>query len=93
MDKTKMYAYITDMGEGCFSIEIFCDGSKGRVSYWSNGDELAPEVDQPEDHSEVLEDFVYWNANFSRLIKFCRRVLRLSNFGYVDEVPVSFCFR
>lgn len=93
MDTKKMYADLAVLCDGCFSVEIFCDGMEGRVSYCSDGTELAPDVDQPEDHSEELEDFVYWNANFARLIKLCRRMLRRCPYGYIDELPVSFCFR
>lgn len=93
MDTKKMYAYIADIGENCFDVTLYCDGEKGKVTFWSDGDEIALSVDQPGDHSEALEWFVLVHANFTRLIRFCRRVLRLSRFGYADEVPVSFCFR
>lgn len=93
MDIHKMYACIGKYGEGCFGIVIYCDGSEGCVAFWSDGTEIVLDVDQPENYSEAVEGFVFTHANFTRLVKLCRRVLRRARFGYVEEVPVSFCFR
>lgn len=94
METKKMYANLIDYGEdGCFGISLFCDGVKGSVAFWSDGTDISPDCDKPEDYSAELDEYVYWHANFSRLIKLCRRVLRRCPHGYADEVPVAFCFR
>lgn len=93
MDTKKMYAYIADWGEGCFMIILYCDGAEGRVAFWSDGEDIALDVDQPVGYSKAMKGFVYTHADFSRLIKLCRRMLRRRPYGHIDELPVSFCFR